>query len=69
MTLQYDYSFMITTFHKLFLRHDKKKSDEKGWQENGEKAMNLFSKSLCCVITEPSCQDAPVIVALKKIRN
>ena len=29
--------------------------------------MNLFSKSLCCVITEPSCQDAPVIVALKKI--
>ena len=69
MTLQYDYSFMITIFYKLFLRHDKKKSDEKGRQKNGEKAMNLFSKSLCCVITEPSCQDAPVIVALKKIEN
>ena len=47
----------------------RKKVTKKGRQKNGEKAMNLFSKSLCCVITEPSCQDAPVIVALKKIEN
>ena len=68
MTLQHNYSFIITIFDRL-LRTEQEKKWQKGLAKNAVVIMNLFSKSLCCVITEPSCQDAPVIVALKKIEN
>ena len=66
------HSNMITHSLLLFFINCFKDMKRKKWRKRACKKMlwwylNLFSKSLCCVITEPSCQDAPVIVALKKI--